>query len=244
MKIKFINILLLCFMALYGCATTAERVIKAASDDALLPDAYVINNELKERAFEIGKIYLDIRKDYPKSDHVLPDEAYIKLLRHQVGKAFSAAQLYKGNQPAYTINIAIEEMRFTAGWFLIPKPSIFRVRIEIVRPDKTVVMRGSLRSAEMRTTTVFMGGILTPLAIPHSTSIMAHANLIPAMAVLITKVMMGLQEGKTLNTIEILSDDYPSPPADKILYNNNLGIAPLTYQETEAITGLRLSDYE
>lgn len=245
MKTKFSILFLLYFIFISGCATTAERVIKSASDNALLPSGEIIQNELKQRAFEIGDIYLDIRTECPKSDHVLPDEAYIKLLRHQVEKAFITAQLQKGMLPAYVINIAIEEMRFTTGRFLIPKPSIFQVRIEIIRPDKTLVMRGSLKSTEMKTVTGFIGGILSPIAIPHGNiSSMAHSKLIPAMAVLITKVMTGLKEGKPVDAIEILSDDYPSLPAEMILRDNNLGIAPLTRQETEEITGLRLSEYE
>lgn len=245
MKIKLIVILLLCSAMLSGCATTAEKIIKAAApDEAVLPSADIVQNELKQRAFEIGDIYLDIRTEHPKSDHVLPDEAYIKLLRHQVEKAFRVAQLCQGLQPAYTINIAIEEMRFTGGRFLIPKPSVFRVRMEIVRSDKTIVMRGSLKSTEMKTVPIFIGGILTPIAVLHESSSMAHSKLIPAMAVLITKVMMGLQQGNTLDTIEIVSDDFPAPPADKLLHNNNLGIKPLTRYETEEITNLRLTEYE
>jgi hypothetical protein len=73
---------------------------------------------------------------------------------------------------------------------------------------------------------------------------MAHANLIPAMAVLITKVAVGLRNGKNLSKIKMLSHGYTVPPATYVLERNSLGLSSLTYGETEKITGLDLAEYE
>jgi len=240
---SFVFIFVSMILMLSGCATTALKAVRDKSD-ALIPDSNIIQNELKQQAFEIGRIYFDLRTTHPEEDHVLPDEAYIKMLDNQLRKAFGRAQIDQGKQPVYTINVAIEEMRFTAGRFLFPKPSILRVRMEIVRPDKTQIMRGSFESRDSAAVPIFLGGILTPISVPHGTSIMGHSRLIPAMAVLITKIAVGLQQGKTLDAIEIIPDDFPIPPAGNLLAKNEWGIAPLTPLETEEITGLQLEEYE
>jgi hypothetical protein len=157
-NMSFTFIFVSMILMLSGCATTALRAIRDGRD-ALIPDSNIIQNELKQQAFEIGRIYFDLRATHPDEDHILPDEAYIKMLDNQLRKAFGRAQIDQGKQPVYTINVAIEEMRFTAGRFLFPKPSILRVRMEIVHPDKTQVMRGSFESRDSASVPIFLGGI-------------------------------------------------------------------------------------
>lgn len=234
---------------LFGCATSANRVISHATDSnlAVIPDQAIIQNELKNRAFIIGTVAMDIQKLRPENEHPFPDEAYTALLRHQLITAFKAGSLSEGSQPPYVINVAIEDMRFTSGWFLIPNPSILKSRMEIIRPDETKVMSGSIRSTDMHgfILPLIFGGTSGMIFIPTTGSnIMAHKNLFPAMAILITKIADGLKDGKTLEEIILIpNDDRPSPQADYIVEHNDLGLHTLTSKETERIAGIKLSDF-
>ncbi|WP_038019407.1 hypothetical protein, partial [Thermithiobacillus tepidarius] len=68
-------------LSLGGCATTA---LVDGGRGAVLPDQATVQNELQGRAFTLGRVYLDITKPTDKSSHVLPDDAYVKLLRSQL----------------------------------------------------------------------------------------------------------------------------------------------------------------
>ncbi|WP_038017591.1 hypothetical protein, partial [Thermithiobacillus tepidarius] len=68
-------------LSLGGCATTA---LVDGGRGAVLPDKATVQNELQGRAFTLGRVYLDITKPTDKSSHVLPDDAYVKLLRSQL----------------------------------------------------------------------------------------------------------------------------------------------------------------
>jgi hypothetical protein len=234
---------------LYGCATSANRVISHATDNnlAVIPDQAIIQKELKDRALIIGAVAMDVQKLRPKSEHPFPDDAYTALLHHQLITAFKSGGLSEGSQPPYVVNVSIEDMRFTSGRFLIPNPSILKSRMEIIRPDETKVMSGSIRSTDMSEIILpfFFGGIAAWICIPSTGSnIMAHKNLFPAMAVLITKIAVGLKDGKTLEEIILIpGDDRPSPQADYIVEHNDLGLHTLTTKETEEIAGIKLSDF-
>ena len=234
---------------LCGCATSANRVISHATDNnlAVIPDQAIIQNELKNRALIIGTVAMDVQKLRPKNEHPFPDEAYTALLHHQLITAFESGSLSEGSQPPYVVNVSIEDMRFTPGMFLIPKPSILKSRMEIIRPDETKVMSGSIRSTDMNgfILPLFFGGTSAWIFIPTTGSnIMAHKNLFPAMAVLITKIAAGLKEGKSLEEIILVpNDDRPSPQADYIVEHNDLGLHTLTSKETERIAGIKLSDF-
>lgn len=235
----FIGISLI--LALTGCATTAQQLVQYASGDgAILPTQTVAQSELKGRSIELGNVYLAL--DVAKSHFVLPEDAYVKLMRHQLAKAFKRAGVAQGTTPPYTVDVAIERMDFVKGGWLFLKPAVLRARMEIVRPDRVVVMRGSVQCIDMAAVTIPLGGILTPIAVPHSTESMAHAKLIPAEASLLARIAMGLQEGKTLEAITVFPDEFQSPQADYVLQHIKLGLTPLTKAETEEITGLRLPE--
>lgn len=228
-------------LALTGCAGTAQRIVQyAGGGDTILPTQTVAQSELKGRSLELGKVYLAL--DAAKSHFVLPEDAYVKLMQHQLAKAFKRAELMQGITPAYTVSVAIERMEFVKGRWLFVTPSVLRARLEIVRPDKVVVLRASVECSDLDMVTVPLGGILTPIAVPHGTESMAHAKLIPAMASLLASIAVGLQEGKTLEAITLFPDDIPRPPANYVLQHIKLGLTPLTKAETEEITGLRLPE--
>ena len=228
-------------LALTGCATTAQRLVQyAGGGDTILPNQTIVQSELKGRSLELGNVYLAL--DAAKSHFVLPEDAYVKLIRHQLAKAFKRAGVTQGATPAYTVDVAIERMEFVKGRWLFVNPSVLRTRMEIVRPDKAVVLRGSVECIDLDMVTIPLGGILTPIAVPHSTDRMAHAKLIPAMASLLASITMGLQEGKTLEAITVFPDEMLRPQANYVLQHIKLGLTPLTKAETEEITGLRLPE--
>jgi hypothetical protein len=229
------------FLALMGCASTAQQLVQSAGGrDTILPSQAIVEGELKGRSLEVGRVYLAL--DTAKSHFLLPKDAYVRLMENQLAKAFKHAGLMQGTMPAYTVDVAIERMEFVKGAWLFAKPSILRARMEIHRPDNTLVLRGSFECSDLATVPVLIGGILTPVATPHSTETMAHAKLIPAMASLLATVAVGLQEGKTLEAMTIFPDDFRPPPADYVLQHTKLGLTPLTKVETEELTGLKLPE--
>lgn len=226
-------------LSLSACATTAQRMFESAGGgDTILPSQSVVESDLKGSSYELGSVHLSI--DAANSQFVLPEDAYVKLMRHQLAKAFERAGVVQGTIPATTVNVAIERMQFIKGGWLFSSPSVLRARMEIVRPDKGVLLRGSVECVDFAAVTFPLGGILIPIAVPHSSESMAHAKLIPAVASLLASIVRGLQEGNTPEAITLLPDDFPSPPATYVLQQSKLGLTPLTKADTEEVTGLSL----
>lgn len=173
-----------------------------------IPSASVVQTELKGRVFVLGNIYFDERHSEAMERIGIPDAAYKALLQDQLLKAFPAAGLYQGMAPACSVNVAIEHLRFTKGKFLIPDPSVLRVRMEIIDAKNLVILRGQLESRYLAATTVILPGIVG--AIPtawEGQQYVALAKMIPAVAVVMTRITQGLQQGKTLDAIDV----YPDP---------------------------------
>jgi hypothetical protein len=207
---------------LAGCAApTAMSVINAAGAwDARVPDAATLEAELRARAFELGAVRVDRPADAPNGTLALRDDAYIRLLQQQLERAFDAARLGQGTRrPAYRVQVVIEVTKFTDGRFFLPDPSRFQVRMEVIRPDDTLVMRGRLRTGEVEAVPVPGGamGIYTAGA-----ALAAVSSTVPAMAGMITRVALGLQQGKSLDSIELWSW-----PAHFALQQNGLGLRRL-----------------
>jgi hypothetical protein len=137
------------------------------------------------------------------------EDFFVRLIQHQVSKGFSNAGLEKGCVPACAVHVGIEEMKFTRGMFIIPDPSILRVLPGVV-------------------------GVL-PVALPDQ-EWSAVARMIPAVAIAITRTMVGLQQGKELSQIEV----YPEALAaggvivpGLFLRGSPYGISPLGREEFE-----------
>jgi hypothetical protein len=172
-------------------------------NEPLLPSQDVIEQELKGRAFKTGKVYLDsdAKVQTPES---YPELFFVTLIRHQVNRGFTNANLDRGKIPAYEVDIVIEEMKFTKGMFLIPEPSILRVRMELRNLADQVVMKGEIESRELPTIPIVLPGVVgvLPVAFPGQ-EWSAAAKLMPALAIAVTRIMVGLQEGKDLSQIEV-----------------------------------------
>jgi hypothetical protein len=106
-----------------------------------------------------------------------------------------------------------------------------------------MVMRAPLATGWLFSTTVFVGGVLVPVALPRSGA-MAHSYEIPAMAILITKTLAGLRAGKTLDEIELSPDGRLVPHSVQVVEQNPWGIRAVTAQETEWIGGVDLEDLD
>jgi hypothetical protein len=193
---------------LMGCAANSALTLMEASKhtDLNVPGTDVIEQELRGRAFSLGKICLD-RDALVKTPESYSDRFFLRLLQNQVNKGFANAALEKGYFPVYAVDIAIEEMKFTRGMFLIPDPSILRVRIEVRNVGDRVLLKGELESRDMSTTPVVLPGVVgvLPVAFPGQ-ECSAVARMIPAVAIAITRTMVGLQQGKEFAQIEIYPD--------------------------------------
>ena len=193
-----------------GCASNNVMTLLDASKQnaPVIPSASVVQAELKGRVFVLGNIYFDERHPEATKTPGIPDNAYIALLQDQLLKAFPAAGLDQGTAPACIVNVAIEQLRFTQGKFMIPDPSVLRVRMEIIGANNSVIMRGQLESRYLTAILVILPGIVG--AIPtgrEGQEYVAIAKMIPAVAVVITRITQGLQQGKTLDAIDV----YPDP---------------------------------
>jgi hypothetical protein len=95
-----------------GCAANSALTLMEASKhtDLIVPGTDVIEQELRGRAFSLGKICLD-RDALVKTPESYSDRFFLRLLQNQVNKGFANAALEKGYFPVYAVDIAIEEMK-------------------------------------------------------------------------------------------------------------------------------------
>jgi len=198
-------------VSLSGCASNSVTTLLTASKqtDAILPSASVVQDELKARAFEVGTITFDLRTATDKQGPDIPDSAYLELFGAQLKKAFASAGLGQGAMPAYPVNVAIERLELKPATFLIPGSSVFRVRVEIARPDAEILMRGQFQSfLPSPTVVVIASGVVVPIAMPAKDwEYVALAKMLPAIAIVITTTTQGLQRGKTLDEIKVYPKD-------------------------------------
>lgn len=235
LKLFKLSGLMLCFtlvLTLCGCATnnaTTLTLINASKKtEPLLPSAAIVDSELKGRSLEVGRIYFDIVNDDPKQRLDISSKDIESLFDRPLRQGFAAAKLVSGKEPAYTVNVAIVDVKLKRGIILFP--CVFRVRMEIARPDQTKVM-----SAELEARYIYI--ILVPGgALPGWTSpLTALSEMLPATAVVMTKTALGLQEGKALDSIEIYPEYISAGgviyPPYLFLKGHPFGIYPLSNEE-------------
>jgi hypothetical protein len=222
-------------VVLSGCATNSVTTLLKASNqtDAITPNAAVIQSELKGRAFKVGTVLFDLRKAADKQGPDIPDSAYLKLLAFQLRKAFDGAGLQNGATPAYPVNVAIERLELRSATPLIPQMSVFRVRMEIARPDAEILMRGQFQSyLSSPTFMVIGGGVVAPIALPAKDwGYVALAKMFPAVAIVITTTTQGLQQGRTLDQIKVYPQDIEAGniiSPDLFLKNSPFGITQIS----------------
>ena len=227
---------------LSGCASNSVMTLMKASNqtDAITPTAPVIQSELKGRAFKVGTIVFDLRKAGDKQGPDIPDSAYLKLLGFQLRKAFDGAELQNGAMPAYPVNVAIERLELKPATPLIPQMSVFRVRMEIARPDAAVLMRGQFQSyLSSPTFMVIGGGVVAPIALPAKDwEYVALAKMFPAVAIVITTTTQGLQQGKTLDQIKVYPQDIEAGniiSPDLFLKNSPFGITQISHSVIDSV---------
>ncbi len=192
-------------LILCGCATNSVTTLINASKttEPQLPSAAIVDSELKGRFFEVGRIYFDIAADDPKQRLDIPSTEIIQLFERPLRQGFSAAKLTKGREPAYTVNVAIVDLKLRQGVTLLA--STFHVRMDILRPDQTKLMSAELKARYLHTVPIIAPGLVGALPIKNS-PLAALSEMLPATAVVITKITVGLQEGKTLDNIKIYPD--------------------------------------
>lgn len=228
-------------LLLSGCTATALTLMEyAGTQDAVIPTAPTLQNELKGRAFEVGAVSVEYWPRVGKGELALPDAAYVALLDDQLRKAFAAAGLEAGNAPAWKVNAIIEVARFTAGGALIPHPSLFQVTMAVQRPDGSAAMRGRfIARGHVLTVPVAMQGGYFMAAVPWPGAAVADlGRMVPATADTIARVALGLREGKPLEAIEISwQDDVTVIQAVPVLRDSKLGMRPLGELEMRGIIG-------
>jgi hypothetical protein len=196
---------------LSGCASNSVTTLLKASGqtDALLPNAAVVQSELRGRAFEVGTVAFDVRKAGDKQGPDVPDSAYLELLDGQLRKAFRGAELGRGDLPAHPVDVAIERLKLKPATPLIAEMSVLRVRMEIPGTSGEVLMRGEFQSyLPAPTVLIFAPGLVVPISIPCSGhEYVALAKMFPAVAAVIATTAQGLQQGKTLDAIKVYPED-------------------------------------
>lgn len=221
-------------LILCGCATNSVTTLINASKkiEPQLPSAAIVNGELKGRSFEVGRIYFDIVNDDPTQRLGISSADITTLFERPLRQGFAAANLSSGTEPAYTVNVAIVDVKLRQGVTL--SPCIFRVRLEISRPDQIKVMAAELQARYLHTVPIIMPGLVGALP-TYNSPVAALSEMLPATAVVITKTVLGLQQGRTLDNIEIYPDSgfaggVISPP-HLFLKGHPFGIYPLSNAE-------------
>lgn len=245
-----IGLLLLAMqLLLSGCASNSALTLLKASQrsEPIIPDSSVIEQELKGRAFYLGRVCFDLQAPLVAMKGI-PEKTFPALVRQQVNKGFQQAWLNEGNLPAYPVDIAIEQIKFTRGSFLLPNPSILRVRMEIRDPANQLLMKGELESRYLPATPVVLPGIVGVLPTAfEGQEWAALVKMIPAVAVAITKVTQGLQQGKELGEIDVYPDALaaggPINP-DIFLRNTPFGLSELTTDDLRMLSDTGLQNEE
>lgn len=224
-----------------GCASNSVTTLLKASKqvEAITPSASVVHSDLNGRSFQVGIVRFDVRKAEDKQGPDIPDSAYLELLDAQLKKAFDGAGLGKGAMPAYPVNVAIEQLKLKPAMLLIPEISVLRVRMEIVRLDAEILMRGQFQSSlPGPTVMVIASGVVAPIALPaKGWEYVALAKMFPAVAIVITATTQGLQQGKTLEEIKVYPQDIEAGniiSPDLFLKNAPFGITQMDYKEIDA----------
>lgn len=242
MKTKLLEIIALiatCVL-LCSCATnSALSLIEASkSSDPVIPSKNVVTQELKGQAFKLGEIEF-AHDAFIENMADLPDAAYPVLLRTQLQKAFLSAALNQGKQPVYSVDLVINQLKFTKDAFLIPVPSILHVTMEVSRPDSTKIMRGEFESRYVPTIPVIVPGVVVILPTGFAGQEWESLRkIIPAMAIAITRTIKGLQGGKGLDEIEIYPEDLQAGGVimpDSFLRGRPYGLSELTSDDISAL---------
>lgn len=225
-------------LLLGGCATNSALTLIDASKTTKpeLPSDSVVENELAGHAFTLGHVYPNLVKDDPQERLNVSIASIATLFEHSVRQAFEAAKLGNGNMPAYTIDFAIIDVKLRQGITLLP--NTFLVRMEIFSADQSRVMSAEFQSRYLRTIPIILPGLVGALP-GYNSALIALSQMLPATAVVVTKTAAGLQQGKTLDKIEV----YPSTrgaggliyPPSLFLKGHPYGIYPLSKAALENV---------
>jgi hypothetical protein len=224
-------------LLLGGCATNSASTLIQASRTVKqpppqLPSAAVVKDELAGRAFQLGRVYADLKDDDPARRLHVSSASLAAAFAAPLRQGFDAAKLGSGKTPPYTLDYAIEDVRLKQGVTLMP--SIFLVRMEIVRPDGSRVLSAEFQSRYLQTIPVIFPGIVGALP-SYNSALVAVSRMLPATAVVATRTAAGLQQGRPLDSIAVYPDAMSAggviSPPDIFLKDNPYGIRPLTAAE-------------
>jgi len=227
-------------LLLCGCTTTAMTLMEnGGAKDAVVPSPASVQSELKGRAFEIGTVSTRLPPRESTAELSLTSLANIELLDDQLRKAFAAAGLEQGSHPAYQVGAVIEVARFAvrdAPW----GTSVYRVLMQVDRPDGSIVMRG--RFVAQSTVTLlplYVGGVMVFIPLPKAGPAQYDlAQCVPAMAETLARVLQGLRNGLALDAIVIGNGDNSAviQPA-AVLKHSTLGMRTMQAREIRRIIG-------
>jgi hypothetical protein len=219
-------------LAVCGCVTvnSAYDVTKAIDPNINLPTRAQIDKELRGCGYSLQTVGTDLRREHPQKFHPWPDEVYERLLALQITEAFRRSGIGLSDGPACQVSITITEAKF-GNEGLIAFPSEFASTVRVSKPSGEPILAFPMETGWVSTTTVILPGIVGSFAIPREGP-GAHAYEITAMAILITRVLSGLREGKTFEEIELEKEKSSAKPrSDWVVTrgrgeNNPWGLAP------------------
>lgn len=241
LRIPVIVVSAIIVMLLAGCATNSAITLMKASKHPgiLMPDHEVVEKQIKGRSISVGGILIAPGAQV-ESTGKYPAELFRKLIGQQIRKGFLNAGLEKGVMPSLVVDVYIERMRFTKGKILIPDPSILLISAELRSAENRMLMRGGLESRYLSAIPVILPGVVgvVPTAF-EGQEFRAFSKIIPAMAVAVTKIMIGLRQGMELSEIEIYPDALSAGSVivpDLFLRGKPYGLSELTVADIQAAT--------
>ena len=232
--IKFL-IIICSFVLISGCARNNVVTLMKASKEKtpIIPTKAIVDEQLKERAFKLGAVFFN-DTDFESTDlQNISPEALENLLKINIEECFNKSNITTGKKPHYIVNISIEDIKLLKGSRIIPNLSILRAKIEITQPNgNQALVRGQYETRYLKEVPIILPGIVGVIPWP-STALQAISKMFPAMAVVITDTIEGLQQGKSLEEIKIYPDlllvgGIIVP--DIFLKNNKYGIKPMDYK--------------
>lgn len=220
-----------------GCATTASDVVGSLDPNASMPSREQINQELRGCTFSLEKVGTKLQREHPDKFHPWPNKVYERLLAVRLAEAFHKSGIGQPTGKSCAVIVMITETKFGHEG-LISSPSKLSTAVTIAKISGDPILTFPMATGWSSIAPIILPGIVSAVVIPRSGP-GEHAYEIPAIAILITKTLVGFRNGKTFDEIELETEAGGGlPRSDTVVKrpeNNPWGLTPVSLRETQVM---------
>lgn len=228
---------LLLALLIAGCTTTASDVVGSLDPSANLPSREQINRDLRNCSFSLEKVNTKLQREHPEKFHPWPNEVYERLLAARLAEAFHKSGVGQPTGKSCAVTVVITEAKFGHEG-LISSPSKLATVVTIAKESGDPIVTFPMATGWASVAPIILPGIVSAVVVPRLGP-GEHAYEIPAMAILITKILVGFREGKTFDEIELETEAGGGlPRSDTVVKrreNNPWGLSPVSLHETQVM---------